>query len=68
MAQVFEQCRVAVETGILPRQGSLEDQDELFVEVFPTFVERWRARSYVRVWDDVRAFAKVLLDGLFTKK
>jgi hypothetical protein len=53
LAIVFEQCFVANETGILPSDGSFQDQSELFVEAFPTFVERWKWRWYGRVWHDV---------------
>lgn len=66
--EIYQDCRVALETGILPKEGSLEDQDELFTDVFPTFVERWRERAYERTWSDVRAFTKVVLEAVFGKK
>ncbi len=67
-AELFEQCRVALETGIMPSSGSLSDQDALFYEVFPFFVMRWRERAYHRVWADVREFTKEVLEGIFGKK
>lgn len=66
--EAAEQCRVALETGILPRRGALEDQDDLFCEVFPVFVERWRARSYDAVWRDVRDYVKIVLEAVLGKK
>jgi hypothetical protein len=68
IAEVFEQCRVALETGILPSKGTLEDQDEIFVEVFPYFVQRWRDRQYQRVWVDIRTYIAALIEGLLGKK
>lgn len=64
---VYQDCRVALETGILPKEGSLESQDELFAHCFPTFVERWRDRNYEHVWKDVRAFAKNVLEAVLGK-
>lgn len=64
IAELFEQCRIAVETGFLPGPGSLEDQHEMFVVVFPTFVERWKSRAYHRTWRDVYEFTPKVLDAL----
>lgn len=66
--ELYDACRVALETGILPRQGGVEDQSELFGEVFPTFVERWKARTYERIWGDVQAFTEAVLKSLFGKR
>lgn len=68
IAELFEQCRVALETGILPNSGSLDEQDELFVEVFPYFVQRWKERQYYRLWSDVRTYVGGLIEGLLGKK
>lgn len=71
IARVFQECRVTLETGILPRDGGLKDQEDLFVHVFPTFVEHFRHRSYARVWDDVgEVIPKVLevIASMFTGK
>jgi hypothetical protein len=67
-AELFEQCRVALEAGIMPKAGSLEDQDDLFVEAFPAFVERWRERSYQRMWRDVVEHTQKTLEAIFGKK
>ncbi len=68
IVELFEKCRVTYETGILPGDGSLEDQDEMFSEVFYSFVERWSARQYNRIWADVRDYTKVVLESIFGKK
>jgi hypothetical protein len=68
ISELFLQCRTTMETGILPRKGSLEEQDETFYEVFPFFVQRWKDRQYARIWQDVRDFTKVVLEGIFGKK
>lgn len=69
ITELFQQCRVAMETGIMPNRGSFEDQSAIFVEVFPAFVERWKDRNYYRVWADVKDFTKVVLEAVFgTKK
>lgn len=67
VVQAFGACRIALETGILPEAGSLADQDQLFVDVFPTFVERWKSRTYEKVWNDVRKFTKSVLEAVFKK-
>jgi hypothetical protein len=68
IAELFQQCRVATETAILPKQGSLEDQDELFYECFPDFVVKWKDKTYHKIWSDVHAFTKVVLESIFGKK
>lgn len=67
ISRLAEDCHIALETGILPKEGSLQDQDYVFVEVFPTFIERWRERTYHEVWTDVRSFSKSILEALFGK-
>ena len=52
-AKLFQECRVALETGILPNRGCFLDQNEYFVEVFPSFVERWKTRQYNQIWIDI---------------
>jgi hypothetical protein len=66
-AILFSQCRVSFETGILPKPGSIDDQDEIFAAVFPYFVERWTDRRYNRIWVDVQGFVFPLLEKLFGK-
>ena len=65
---IFSVCRMSMETGILPSEGFLEDQNELFVEVFPIFVHYWKDRSYLKVWDDVHEFVDRVLKAIFGKK
>ena len=64
IAELFEKCRLAYEVGILPRKGVLEDQDELFSEVFPFFVDRWVHRKYYKVWHDVAEFTPSVLTAI----
>lgn len=66
--ELFEQCRIALETGIMPKEGSLEDQDSPFVEAFPLFVQRWRDRTYKRIWADVESFTEKVLEAVLGKK
>ena len=68
IAELFHHCRIAYETGILPDTGALLDQDEMFNEVFPFFVERWKEKSYGRVWGDVRKYTEKILTAIFGKK
>lgn len=56
-----------MKTGILPEEGSLQDQSAAFVEVFDVFVARWHDRLYAKLWGDVRQFAESILNGLFGK-
>ena len=65
---LFEQCLVTYETGLLPRKGSLADQDEMFTEVFPLFVMRYKDRQYGRIWSDVRETITQVLEAIFGKK
>jgi hypothetical protein len=65
---LFEQCRIALETGIMPKEGSLEDQPAEFVDAFPLFVQRWRDRNYGRIWSDVQEFTSKVLEAVLGKK
>lgn len=67
-ARLFEQCRIALETGILPKGTTFEEQDVYFAEALPVFIERWRARIRRQIWDDVSEFLAIILTGLFGKK
>lgn len=61
-------CKVAFLSGILPGGGpTLEDQDDLFAETFPVFVERYTARRYAAVWHDVRDYVGKVLEAVFKK-
>lgn len=66
-AELFEQCRVTLETGIMPKGPNLDDQDAYFAACLPAFVERWRERSYRRMWDDIGDFTSSVLKALFPK-
>ncbi len=66
--ELFRACLVTQATGILPRRGSLEDQDELFVAVLPAFIERWAQRQYQRVWNDVSEFVTAVLKSVLGTK
>lgn len=57
-----------METGILPNEGSLQDQTDSFCEVFYPFVDRWKARTYAKVWGDVTDYVERVLKSLFGKK
>ena len=54
--RTYRACTLAFHTGILPREGHFETQDELFVEAYPAFVDHYIARKYGRVWQDVNQF------------
>lgn len=64
----MQSCIVAYETGILPGPGAFDEQEEMFTEVFPFFVMHWKDKNYGRVWGDVQATIKVVLEGLFGTK
>lgn len=63
-ARLYDQCRVACETGIMPKGTSLDEQEYLFTDVFPAFVERWKTRTYYRTWNDVFDFAPEVLKAI----
>lgn len=67
-AELFSQCRVALASGILPREGSLEDQSDAFAEVFPLFVGRWQEKTYAKVWGDVNDYVIPLLKKILGGK
>ena len=61
---LFSECFVARKTSLLPKSGSLEDQDYLFTEVFPYFVERWEYRSKVKMWSDIHDFTGKVFEAI----
>lgn len=63
IVNLFEQCRVSLESGFLPDSGGLKDQSDLFMEVYPFFIERWRHRTYYKVWQDVIEFTPSILSA-----
>lgn len=64
IVEAFAQCFIAYKSGILPKPGGIEDQSPIFSEVFYTFVERYEARRYVKVWKDVGEFAHSVLEAI----
>lgn len=66
-AELFMQCRLAMETGILPGGPNLDEQDAYFVATLPAFVDRWRERTYRRIWNDVSDFTGAVLKAIFPK-
>ena len=68
IAELFEACRLTLETGIMPKGPLIDDQDAHFMAALPIFIDRWRERSYERVWGQVGEFAGHLLMSLFPKK
>lgn len=68
IAELFNECRVTLETGILPKEGAFLNQSDLFHEVFPYFVERWKEKTYQRMWDDIQDFTLTVVKGIFGGK
>jgi hypothetical protein len=62
--KLFEECRFAYQTGILPRDGTYREQSMLFCEVYPHFVAHWESRRYLRTWSDVFEFTPKVLEAL----
>jgi hypothetical protein len=52
----YQQCVFALETGILPKDGHFEVQEEFFNDAYPAFVHHYNERKYGRVWQDVNEF------------
>lgn len=67
ITELFEQCLVARQTGILPGRGAFEDQHWLFCDVFPYFIEVWDKLRYREVWSDVREYVQDTLKQIFGK-
>jgi hypothetical protein len=63
-ARVYQECYFAFHTGILPKEGHFQDQDELFVEAYPAFVHHYTQRKYGRVWQDVNEFASEVFKAI----
>jgi len=61
---LFEELLVAYHTGLLPKEGTVGDQEDIFTECFPTFVDRWQYRSYYRVWTDVDECIPKVLEAI----
>ena len=63
-SRLFESCYVAMETGILPKSGGLEDQDDIFVECFSFFVDYYKSKEKRRNWTDIVELVKISLESL----
>ena len=59
--ELYDQCVVATETGILPIEGGLLDQEATFYGVFPFFIDQVREKRYARTWSDVADFTNEIL-------
>jgi len=66
-AELFDTCRVTLETGIMPIGGELGDQDAHFAAALPVFVDRWRERAYQRAWSDGGEFLSQVLGSIFKR-
>lgn len=64
ITRTFDDCMVARQTGILPKAGSLKDQDPIFYECFPTFIEKFYWRQYGRIWSDAGEAIKNVLESV----
>lgn len=64
IVELYDQCLVAAETGILPLEGSLLEQDAEFYEVFPFFIDQVREKRYSRTWSDVAEFTNEVLKSI----
>jgi hypothetical protein len=62
--KLFDDCRVAMLTGLLPRAGGLEDQDAKFADVFPFFIERWQYRQKIKLWSDINDFTGRIFEAV----
>lgn len=66
--ELFNDCLFAMNSGILPTGGHFKDQPEKFVDVYPVFLQHWKARNYNKIWSDVAEFSKIILESIFGKK
>jgi hypothetical protein len=64
MLRLFNDCKVAIHTGLLPKSGGLENQSALFTDTFSFFVERWVYRSKIRLWTDIHEFTGKVFESI----
>jgi len=55
---------MSLETGILPKPGSLEDQGEMFAENFSWFVNYFRLKENSTMWRSSYELAGNVLESL----
>ena len=65
IAQTFVDCRVALEAGIFPSEGGLDEQYEMFSLVFYEFMDQWKHRSYAKVMKDAGTMAHAFIEMIF---
>lgn len=66
--ELFQQCELAAETGIMPDRGAFLDQDATFADVFPTFVSLRSEKKYIRQMKDLQTILVRLLEAAFGGK
>lgn len=59
---LYNQCYVALKTGIMPVSGSIENQPVNFAETISFFIEHWELRSKIRLWSDINEFASKIFE------
>jgi hypothetical protein len=62
--ELYDECMVAYKTGLLPRDGGLENQTVMFNEVFGFFVTYYDRRRYAQVWADVGDFTGKVFEAI----
>jgi hypothetical protein len=65
IALTFVDCRIALEAGIFPSPGSLQDQPEMFADVFYDFMDHWNHRKYSRTLKDAGLMAAAFIEQIF---
>jgi len=63
-AKIFKECYIAMQTGILPKSGSLEDQSDIFCHVFFDFVDYYKQKEKKNTWDFVIEIVQNSLEAL----
>ena len=63
-AELYRQCYVAMETGILPSAGGLDNQTHEFNKIFYFFISHWNYRAKVEHWSTVGEIINKVLETL----
>jgi hypothetical protein len=61
---LFYQCKLAYITGILPKEGSLENQSSKFVDALYVFAEKWENRKHIKLWQEIYEFSEKIFHGI----
>ena len=64
IGELFLECFMAMETGILPDKGSLQDQEQMFTECFPWFVNYFRQREHSGRWQEINEFTGKIFEAV----